>query len=237
MGSNSHKIQNAGQGLSGDLVGVESSQLGHGHSVGEDPNFFLDHGRDLLDLGELSGLVHGEEVIPPFVVPEVQQAVVSQDLLVFEGRGKQKFLIGHQFVGVVLDFPEISFDPLYLFGFEILEDPTDDLGDSNGGGYGVKTFVSAVLVHQAIEGVLFQKFLQDVLVPDLGEVDGDLHSLERGDGGRAEVLRAVGLRLACSIVFWAMWILLGICLRGIRISVWMKDTSVAYCPTGLKTTF
>ena len=88
-----------------------------------------------MDLGELSSLVHGEEAIPPFVVPEVQQAVVSQDLLLFEGCGKQEFLIGRQFEGVVLDFPEIRFDPLYLFGFEILEDPTDDRGpDSNGGG-------------------------------------------------------------------------------------------------------
>ena len=119
----------------------------------------------------------------------MQQAVVSQDLLVFEGRGKQEFLIGRQFKSVVLDFPEISFNPLYLFGFEILEDPNDDRGpDSNGGGYGVKTFISTVLVHQAIGGVLFRKFLQDVLVPDLGEVDGDFHCLERGNGGRAEVL-------------------------------------------------
>ena len=50
-----------------------------------------------------------------------------------------------------------------------------------------------MLVHQTIGGVLFRKLLQDVLISDLGEVDGNFHRLERGDGGRAEVLRAVGL--------------------------------------------
>ena len=47
----------------------------------------------------------------------------------------------------------------------------------------------------------------------------------------------LALRLASSIVYRAMWILLGMCLKGIQISAWMKVSSVAYCPTGLKTTF
>ena len=43
-----------------------------------------------------------------------------------ESRGEQQFLVGCQFVGVVLDPSEIGFDSLYFFGFEILEDPADD---------------------------------------------------------------------------------------------------------------
>ena len=46
----------------------------------------------------------------------------------------------------------------------------------------------AMLIHQALGGILFREFLQDVLVPDLGEVDGNRHRFERSDGGRSEVL-------------------------------------------------
>ena len=94
VGSDSHELKNAGEGLRGDLVRVEFPQLGHGHCIGQNPNFFLGHGLDLLDLGELGCLVHREEVIPPLVVTEMQQAVIGQDLLVFESRGEQEFLIG-----------------------------------------------------------------------------------------------------------------------------------------------
>ena len=48
---------------------------------------------------------------------------------------------------------------------------------------------------------------------------------------------ALALRLNSSMVYRAMWTLLGMCLKGIRILAWMKVTSVKYCPTGLKTTF
>ena len=94
-----------------------------------------------------------------------------------------------------------------------------------------------MLVHQTIGGVLFPKLLQDVLISDLGEVDGNFHRLERGDGGRAEVLQAVGL--ASGLLDRASGYVdsFGDCFKGIRILAWIKDTSVAYCPTGLKTTF
>ena len=142
--------------------------MGHGHGVGENPNFFLGHRQDLLDLGECSRLVHGEEVVPPLVIAEMQQ---------------QEFLIGRQFVIVVLDPSKISFDTLHFFCFEVLENPANDRGpDSNGSGHWVKSFESTMFVHQAIGGILFRKFLQDVLVPDLGKVNGNLHSLERSDG-------------------------------------------------------
>ena len=151
MRGQSYEVEDAGQGLGGDLVGVESPQLGHGHSVGEDSDFFLNHGGNLLDFGELGSLVHGEEVIPSLVVSEVQQAVVGKDLLVLQGRGKQQFLVGRQLVGIVLNSSEVGFDSLYLFGFEILEDPADDRGsDSNGRGHRIEAFVSSMFIDQSI---------------------------------------------------------------------------------------
>ena len=124
MRGQSYEVEDAGQGLGGDLVWVEPSQLGHGHRVGEDSDFFLNHGGNLLDFGELGSLVHGEEIIPSLVVSEVQQAVVGKDLLVLEGRGEQQFLVGCQLVGVVLDPSEVSFDSLYFFGFENTRKPS-----------------------------------------------------------------------------------------------------------------
>ena len=74
----SHELEDAGESLLSGLVGVEFPPLGHGHGVGENPNFFLGHRQDLLDLGECSRLVHGEEVVPPLVIAEMQQAVVGK---------------------------------------------------------------------------------------------------------------------------------------------------------------
>ena len=99
----------------------------------------------------------------------------------FKSHGEQEFLICRQFVVVVLDPSKICFDSLHFFCFEVLEDSANDRGpDSNGTGHRVESFVSTMFVHQAIGGILFRKFLQDV--PDLGKVNGNLHSLERSDG-------------------------------------------------------
>ena len=68
--------------------------MGNCHRVGQNLNFFLGHGGDLLDLGELGRLVHGEDIIPLLVVVEVQQTVVGQDLPVLESSDEQELLIG-----------------------------------------------------------------------------------------------------------------------------------------------
>ena len=107
-----HKLDDDLQGLGGDMVRVMFAQLGHRDGVGKYPDFFLSHGRDLLDLGEL-GLVHGEEIIPSFVDALVEQTVVGQDLLMFECIGKQ-------------ELSEVGFDALHFFSFEVFENPSND---------------------------------------------------------------------------------------------------------------
>ena len=81
--------------------------MSHRDRVGENSEFLLGHGGDLLNLGELGCLIHGVEVIPLFVVAEVEQAVVDQDPLVFEGHGEQELLVVAQFEHIFSNFPAL----------------------------------------------------------------------------------------------------------------------------------
>ena len=128
-----------------------------------------------MNLGEICGLIQDEEIVPLFVVAQVEQTVVGQDLLMFKCSGKQELL---EFEHIVLDFPEVGFDALHFFSLEVFENPFDDQGsNSTGGSSGIKSFVSTVFVHQALGGNLFRKFLQNVVVLNLREFGWNRHGL------------------------------------------------------------
>ena len=94
-----------------------------------------------------------------------------------------------------------------------------------------------MIVHQALGSILFWEFLQDVLVSDLAKSMGSDIASSLAMVDELKFSEPLALRLASLMVYQAMWILLEMCLKGIRISAWMKVTSVAYCPTGLATIF
>ena len=71
-----------------------------------------------MNLGEICGLIQDEEIVPLFVVAQVEQTVIGQDLLMLECSGKQELL---EFEHIVLDFPEVGFDALHFFSFEIFK--------------------------------------------------------------------------------------------------------------------
>ena len=168
-----------------------------------------------MNLGEICGLIQDEEIVPLFVVAQVEQTVIGQDLLMLECSGKQELL---EFEHIVLDFPEVGFDALHFFSLEVFENPFDDQGsNSTGGSSGIKSFVSTVFVHQALGGNLFRKFLHDNVVLNFGKIDGYCHGIQSCFEDELKISDLFAFGMASSMVLLARWILLGICVKSILI--------------------